>query len=78
MPNEIEEKFLTKKKFSTQVEQLARSSRIPYLDAVVSLCEELNVEPVDAAKLISKVLKEKIEAEAIDLNYIKGGNKLPL
>ena len=53
---------------------------MPYMDAVLKICEERDLDPIDVGNLIGPVLKEKIEAEAIDLNLIAndGGNTLPL
>ena len=50
------------------------------MDAVLQICEERDLDPIDVGNLIGPVLKEKIEAEAIDLNLIvsDGGNTLPL
>jgi hypothetical protein len=52
--------------------------RIPYMDAVVWYCERENIEVEVAAKLISAVLKSKIEAEAQDLNFLPKTAKLPI
>ena len=38
----------------------------------------MGIEPVSVAKLITKSLKEKIEANARDLNYLPKSAKLPL
>ena len=69
---------MTTAKFSQMIEELAMDKRIPYMDAVVWYCEQEDVEVEVAAKLISAVLKSKIEAEAQDLNFLPKGAKLPL
>ena len=41
------------------------------MDAVILYCEELEVDPGTVSNLISKSLKEKIKAEAINLRMVK-------
>ena len=49
-----------------------------YIDAVVWYCEQNDIEIETVGKFISKVLKEKIESEARDLNYLPKVGKLPV
>jgi len=76
----IEQIILTKKRFSKLVEDKVSETKMPYMDAVLKICEERDLDPIDIGNLIGPVLKEKIEAEAVDLNLIEndGGNTLPL
>lgn len=76
----IEEIILTKKRFLKLVQDKVIETKMPYMDAVLKICEERDLDPIDVGNLIGPVLKEKIEAEAIDLNLIvgDGGNTLPL
>ena len=69
---------LTTAKFSTMIEEIVRDKRIPYMEAVVHYCEMENMEIEVAAKLLSAVVKSKIEAEAQDLNYLPRVAKLPI
>jgi len=69
---------LTTAKFSTMIEEIVRDKRIPYMEAVVHYCETENMEIEVAAKLLSAVVKSKIEAEAQDLNYLPRVAKLPI
>ena len=48
------------------------------MDAVLHLCEKYLIEPEDAKKYVSKVIKGKIEVEAMNLNYLKGNNESTL
>ena len=41
-------------------------------------CDKVGIEPVTTAKLLTKSLKEKIEANARELNYLPKTAKLPL
>ncbi len=67
-------------KFSLAIEELVYMKDIPYIDAVVMYCEENNFELETAAKLVSGVLKSKIQMEAEELHYLKKTNtsQLPI
>lgn len=70
--------IITKKRFSKLVEEYVYRYRIPYIDAVLKLCEERLIEPHDSSNLLSNVIKDKIKSEAVSSKLIKGGNKLPV
>jgi len=76
--DELENSILTKKKFAKLIEEKVADSRIGYIDAVVEVCKDRDLDTADVGNLISPIIKDKIEAEAISLNMIKGGNQLPL
>ena len=67
-------------RFSMQIEEMVYMKDIPYIDAIVLYCEETGFEIETAAKLVSGVLKSKIQIEAEDLHYLAKSNtsKLPL
>ena len=66
--------------FSMAIEELVYMKDIPYIDAIVLYCEETGFEVEMAAKLVSGVLKSKVQIEAEDLHYIPKSNtaKLPI
>jgi hypothetical protein len=68
--------FLTKSKFGKMVERTVIDQKMSYMDAIVHLCGENNMEMEDIAKFINPVIKEKIEAEAQRLNYLPKPNTL--
>ena len=72
--------ILTKKKFTTSVEELVIEKHLSYIDAVVYFCQENHLEPDLIKGLITPPLKEKIKAEAIGLRFLKeeSGAKLPI
>ena len=76
----LKEKFLDQNKFTQDVEQLVLSTELNYIEAIISYCEEKNIEFESVGKLISKPLKDKLNAEATELNYLKrtSRSKLPL
>ena len=70
--------FLSKKKFTKMIETTVKTKGLNYMDAVVYLCDENNIELEDVKKFISLNIKERIEAEAMNLNFLPKGNTLPL
>lgn len=76
----IDEVVLTKKRFSRLVEQyIADHPDCTYMEAVLNICEERVIDPLDVGRLISPVIRDKIEAEAMNANLVKGGgNSLPI
>jgi len=72
----IEEQFLTKSKFTKLIENVVVNLRIPYMDAIIKVCETNNIELEDIKKFISPVIKDKLEVEAMDLNYLPKKNPI--
>ena len=72
----IEEQFLTKSKFAKLIEATVLETKMTYMDTVLHLCEENNIEPEDVKKFISPVIRDKIEAEAMELNFLPKTNSL--
>ncbi|MGB1975828.1 MAG: late promoter transcription accessory protein [Vibrio toranzoniae] len=72
----IEQHFLTKSKFTKLIEATVTQLKIPYMEAVLYVCEKNDIEPEDVKKFISPIIKDKIEAEAMALNYLPKGNTL--
>lgn len=73
-----ETQFLTKNKFTQMIEESVKVNKSTYMDAVISLCEQHNIELEEVKKFISPVVKEKIEAEAQKLNFLPRPNSLPI
>jgi hypothetical protein len=74
----MDEVILTKKRFEKMVEETVAARRITYMEAIIDVCESRSIDPADVGKFITPVIKDKVEAEAIELNLMKGGNTLPL
>ena len=70
--------FMTKAKFSKLIEATVREKQLSHMDAILWLCEQHNIEPEDCKKYVSNVLKEKLEVEAMNLNYFPKQNELPI
>ena len=83
MPDkEVEDKFLTPTKFSQEIERLVKRSSglISYIEAVVTYCQENEIEIETVPKQMYKPLKERLRHESERLNYMKKRSKgvLPL
>lgn len=71
--------MLTKQKFSKMIETNVKEKNMSYLDAVLDICEKLNLDVEDVKKYISVAVKSKLESEAIRLNLmIEKNNSLEL
>ena len=68
----IEEKILTKKRFSEEVEnRMAKGLESSYIDACLQVCEDHQFPPEEAGRLISPSLYSKIQNEAAKVNLVK-------
>ena len=70
------ETFLNKPNFTKMVETTVLDTKQSYMDAVLDLCNRLDIDPEDSKKFISPVIQGKIEAEAMTLNLIPRQNTL--
>tara|TARA_B100000524_G_C23482003_1_gene310110 strand:+ start:423 stop:635 length:213 start_codon:yes stop_codon:yes gene_type:complete len=66
------------KTFSLEIENIAKEKKITHMDAVLYYCEKNDLEPDSVSRLITKGLKEKIEANARDLNFLEKTATLPI
>jgi cell division ATPase FtsA len=73
-----EDNFLTKQKFSKMVEQTANILNLTYMDSIIHLSEKHNIELEDIKRYLSSVVRERVEAEAQNLNYLPRPSRLPL
>ena len=74
----VETLIQTPKKFSLEIENIAKEKRISHMDAVIDYCQKKNIEPDTVGRLITRGLKEKIEANARELNYLEKQAQLPI
>ena len=75
---EVEEKLMTPKKFSIAIEKTVKQSGISYMDALVDYCNKNQIEPEQIKPLITKSLKEKVEVDARNLNFLPKVAQLPI
>ena len=85
MENELEKvlesKFFCPSRFAQEIESLViQNSGMSYIDAIIHFCENNSIDLESVPKLIPKPLKDKIKAEAMELNFLKRSSraKLPI
>lgn len=80
LERQLDDKFLTQSKFSSDIEMSVRESNLSYIESIVQYCEDNSIEIESVSKLLSKPLKERLRCEAMQLNFLKKSSraKLPL
>jgi hypothetical protein len=68
----------TTKPFSMNIENIVKEKNITHMEAVLDYCRRNEIEPDTVSNLISKSLKEKIEANARELNFLPKQAQLPV
>ena len=74
----MELSFLTPTKFSTMIEEMVAEKHLTYMDACLEYCKDNNIEPESLGRLVNKSLKQKIQVEAENLNFLQKSSTLPL
>jgi hypothetical protein len=74
----ITREFTNPTDFSMHIEREAVRRKIGYMETLVDYCEENDIDTASMSGLISSSLKEKIRAEAEEMNLLKKTSKLPL
>jgi hypothetical protein len=70
--------FKNNNEFALYIENLVIEKRMTHMDAVLLYCEQNFIDPEDISKLINKNLKQKIEMNMIDQNYLPKKGSLDL
>ena len=60
------------------IENLVKDKNITHMEAVLDYCHRQGIEPDTVSSLISKGLKQKIEADATELNFLPRQAQLPI
>jgi hypothetical protein len=74
----ITKKFRSPNEFSLYIEEKVIREKIGYMDAIIQYCEEIDIDIESISKLVNQSLKDKVQNEAEEQNYIKRRGKLPL
>ena len=69
---------MTPKQFALLIEKRASQKKITHMDAILDYCHEKEIEPDQITYLINRNLKEKIKANAQDLNFLPKEATLPV
>ena len=65
-------------KFTMAIENIRKDFRISYIDSIIHYCTEHDIELAIVDSLVTPNLKEKLEAEAVQLNFLPRGGVLPI
>jgi len=68
----------TPKTFALKIENIVKEKNITHMDAVLWYCQKEEIELEAVGSLVSKGLKEKIEANARELNFLPKQAQLPI
>ena len=66
--------IITTKDFCQKVEERFAENTMSMIDTVLSVCEEYKIDPEMCEPLVNRSLKEKMEKEFIELNFLKAEN----
>jgi hypothetical protein len=68
----------TPKIFALKIEDIVKEKEISHMEAVLWYCNDQDIEPDTVKGMVSKPLKEKIEANARELNFLPRQAQLPI
>ena len=61
-----------------KIETIVKEKNMSHMDAVLWYCDKEGLEIESVSRMITKPLKQKIEANARELNFLPRQAKLPL
>ena len=70
--------FEDNNKFASDVEEYVRKNGGGYIEAILHLCDDYNIEPQVAAKFLTQPIIEKLQSEGEDSNLLPRGARLPI
>ena len=73
----LESQFLNKQKFSKLIEETVLKDLVSYMDAIIGICEKNFIDIEEIKKYVSTAIRDKLEVEARELNYLPKQNTLP-
>ena len=74
----ITKRFRSPNEFSLYIEETVLRDKIGYMDAVIKYCNDIDIDVESVANLINQSLRDKIQNEAEEQNYMRPRGKLPL
>jgi uncharacterized protein YdhG (YjbR/CyaY superfamily) len=69
---------ITKQELTIRAERLVRSDGLSYIEAIIQICNDLDVDPEDIAKMVTGPLRDKLEVEAQKNNILPRSNTTSL
>jgi len=70
--------FMTPESFYKEISVICSEHSMTYIDAVLSYCEDNDLDVEEILPLISRPLKERIKVDASNNGYMKKTASLPL
>ena len=70
--------IMTSQKFSLLIEQIVLDKKCNYMDAILLYCEKHEMEIERAAKLVNIKIKQQLEIEYGELNFLPKAAALPI
>lgn len=74
----ITKKFRSSNEFSLYIEEVVYTNKIGYMEAIIKYCNDIDIDVESISKLVNQSLKDKIQIEAEENNYLRKRAKLPL
>ena len=74
----ITKRFRSPNEFSIYIDEIVTRTKAGYMEAVISYCDEKDIEIDSIGPLINQKLREKIQMEAEIANMIKPIGHLPV
>ena len=66
----VNETFLNKNRFTQLVHDTVTQLKSSHMEAILHICEQNNIDPQDVKRFVSPVIRDKLEAEARQLNLL--------
>lgn len=70
--------IMTSQKFSLLIEQIVLDKKCSYMDAILLYCDKHEMEIESAAKLVNIKIKQQLEIEYGELNFLPKAAALPI
>lgn len=74
----ITKRFRSPNEFSIFIDEMVNRLKIPYMEAVITYCNEVDIDIDAIGPLINQKLREKIQMEAEQTNMMKPSGHLPV
>lgn len=63
--------IMTQTDFAMMIEDLAKTEKLSYVDAVLQYCADNFIEPHEIAKMIDGSLKDKMRSNFVEMEMLK-------
>lgn len=74
----ITKRFRSPNEFAMYIDEIVLRLKIPYMEAVINYCNEVDIDVDAVGSLINQKLREKIQIEAEQANMMKPSGHLPV